>query len=189
MRGATWAPGKIGTCLQFDGQSGSVLIPAEYSYHGLKHFTLSAWVKLDGLPLQGNGNTIVNKGPEAAVQHFWWWIAYPPNYALTLEMGNQDHEWGASFGSDPLQWELGRWYHVAAVFDSDGTSSTVTHYRDGQAVGTSTRPEAFHSGTYDIKIGDYGGMHWMNGCIDEVKMWDQALTAEQIQAEHARGVQ
>ena len=109
------------------------------------------------MPVQGNGNTIVNKGPEAPVQHFWWWIGYPPDYALVLEMGSEAHQWGAGFGSGALQWELGRWYHVAAVFDSDGAKSTVTHYRDGEVVGAATRDEAFHCGAYDIKIGDYGG--------------------------------
>jgi len=189
MRQATWAEGRIGGCLQFDGRSGSVLIPAEYSYHNLRHFTLSGWVKLSGLPVQGNGNTIVNKGPEAPVQHFWWWIGYPPDYALVLEMGSEAHQWGAGFGSGALQWELGRWYHVAAVFDSDGAKSTVTHYRDGEVVGTATRDEAFHCGAYDIKIGDYGGMHWMDGCIDEVKMWDRTLSADEVRAEYARAAQ
>jgi len=99
MREATWAEGKVGGCLQFDGHSGSVTIPAEYSYHNLRHFTLSAWVKLTGLPVPGNGHTIVNKGPEAPVQHFWWWIGYPPNYPLILEMGSEAHQWGAGFGS------------------------------------------------------------------------------------------
>ncbi len=183
MSDAEWADGKIGKCLKFDGQTGRVLIPAEYSYHNLKQFTLSAWVKLTGLPVQGNGHTIVNKGPEAPVQHFWWWIGYPPNHALILEMGSEAHKWGAGFSTGALEWELDRWYHVAAVFECDGEKSTVTHYRDGEVVGSATRDEAFHSGGHDIKIGDYGGLHWMDGCIDEVKMWDRALSAEGIRAE------
>ncbi len=184
---ATWTNGKTGKCLCFDGESGRVDIPVEYSYHNLERFSLSAWVKLTGLPEKGNGNTIVNKGPEAPVQHFWWWIGYPPSYALNLEMGSEAHQWGAGFSSEALEWELGRWYHVAAVFECDGEKSTVTHYRDGEMVGTTTRDEAFNSGGYDLKIGDYGGLHWMNGCIDEVKMWDRPLSAEEVAAEYQRG--
>lgn len=185
LQGATWTAGRVGNCLQFDGHSGRVSIPVEYSFHSLRRFTLAAWVKLTGLPQQGNGHTIVNKGPEAPVQHFWWWIGYPPNYSLILELGSEAHQWGAGFGSQPLQWELGRWYHVAVVFECDGQKSTVTHYRDGEVVGTQTRDEVFHSGTYDLRIGDYGGLHWMDGCIDEVKIWDRALSAEEIRAEFA----
>ena len=143
-------------------------------------------MKLTGLPVQGNGNTIVNKGPESPVQHFWWWIGYPPSYPLVLEMGSEAHRWGASFGTGALEWELGRWYHVAAAFESTEGSSTVTHYRDGQVVGTATREEAFHSGNHDHRIGTYGGLHWMDGCIDEVRLWDQALSPEQIRAEYER---
>jgi hypothetical protein len=57
----------VGACLEFDGKRGQVLIPAEYSYHNLKRFSLSAWVKLTSMPEQGNGHTIVNKGPVAHV--------------------------------------------------------------------------------------------------------------------------
>lgn len=101
-------------------------------------------------------------------------------------MGSEAHRWGASFVSRPLKWELGRWYHVASVFECDGKKSTVTHYRDGELVGTRTREEVFHSGTHDIRIGSYGGLHWMDGCIDEVKMWDRALSAEEVRAEYER---
>jgi len=187
MRGCNWAEGKLGSCLQFDGESGQVIIPVEYSYHNLKTFTISAWVRLDSLPVKGNGHTIVNKGPEAPVQHFWWWIGYPPDYRLNLEMGAKGYKWGAGFESKPLEWQLGRWYHVAVTFECDGKKSTVTHYRDGDAVGTFTREEAFHSGGYDLKIGTYGTLHWMDGCIDEVKMWDRALRAAEIRAEYERG--
>ncbi|MGQ9730344.1 MAG: LamG domain-containing protein [Candidatus Zipacnadales bacterium] len=184
LRDCRWAEGRVGHCLQFDGKSGEVLIPAEFSFHNLTQFTLSAWVKLTGLPVQGNGNTLVNKGPESPVQHFWWWIGYPPSYSLVLEMGSEAHRWGASFSSDPLDWELGRWYHVAVVFESAEGSSKTVHYRDGQMVGTVTREEAFNSGSYDIRLGTYGGLHWMDGYIDEVKFWDRALSAEEIRLEY-----
>ena len=187
VRDAAWAEGKLGTCLQFNGHEGQVLVPAEYSYHNLKQFSLSAWVKLAGLPVQGNGHTIVNKGPEAPVQHFWWWIGYPPSHPLILEVGSQDHRWGASFGTGRLEWAPDRWYHVAAVFQCDGRKSTVAHYRDGRLVGRSTRDEVFHSGSYDLKIGTYGGLHWMDGSIDEVRLWDRPLTADEVLAEYKRG--
>lgn len=75
---------------------------------------------------------------------------------------------------------------MAAVFACDGKTSTVTHYRDGEVVGTVARHEVFHSGSSDLKIGTYGGLHWMHGCINEVKMWDRALTAQEVRTECAR---
>ncbi len=187
VSGAEWVEGKIGKALQFDGKSGGVSINANWAYNNLSSFSLSAWVRLDALPVQGNGASLVNKGPEAPVQHFWWWIGYPPNYSIVLELGSEGHQWGQSFGSDPQTWELGRWYHVATTFESEGGSSTAVFYRDGEKVGEKTVEEPFHSGAHDLKLGTYGGLHWLNGALDEVKLWDRVLTAEEVQAEYGRG--
>ncbi len=184
---AEWVEGKIGGALRFDGQSGSVLIPNQWAYNNLSSFSLSAWVRLETFPETGKGATLGNKGPEAPVQHFWWWIGYPPDYSIILELGSEQHQWGQSLASGPMTWELGRWYHVAVTLESDGQSSTAVFYRDGQKVGEQTIGEGLHSGGYDINLGTYGGMHWLNGTLDEVKLWDQVLTTEDVQAEYLRG--
>jgi hypothetical protein len=170
LRGGRWTPGVKGSALAFDGRRGGVLVPGAESLHGLTQFTLSAWVRLDALPTRGNGATLINKGPEAPVQHFWWWIGYPPCHPLILELGNQQHQYGRSLHSPALKWELGRWYHVAVVFQRDGKQSTATHYRDGQALGTQTADKPFHSGEHDLLLGAYGGLHFLNGALDEVKI-------------------
>lgn len=186
VAGAEWVEGRIGHALRFDGRSGSVAIPGNWAYNNLRAFSLCAWVRLDALPDKGKGGTLVNKGPEAPVQHFWWWIGYPPNYSLILELGNEKHRWGRSLASDPQTWELGRWYHVATTFRSTPDGSTAVFYRDGKMIGERTIAEPFHSGQYDLKLGTYGGLHWLNGTLDEVKFWDRTLTADEILAEYRR---
>jgi len=183
---ARWTEGRIGSALQFDGQRGAVTMPANWAYNNLKAFSLAAWVRLDALPTQGHGATLVNKGPESPVQHFWWWIGYPPDHSLILELGNESHRWGRSLGSGPQPWEPGRWYHLATTFRSEGGQSTAVFYRDGAKVGEGTLDEPFHSGTYDLKLGTYGGLHWLNGALDEVRLWDRVLTDEEVRAEYAR---
>jgi len=184
---AKWVPGRIGSALKLDGQHGEVSIKTNWAFSDLPAFSLSAWVRLDALPEPGKGASLVNKGPEAPVQHFWWWIGYPPDYSLVLEVGSEKHQWGQSFASQPLQWELGRWHHVATAFTSNGQTSTAVLYRDGQKVGESTLAEGFHSGAYDLKLGTYGGMHWLNGTLDEVKLWDRVLTPGEVLSEYRRG--
>lgn len=186
LRGGQWTPGVKGSALAFDGRSGGVSVPGAESLHGLTQFTLSAWVRLDALPARGNGATLINKGPEAPVQHFWWWIGYPPDHPLILELGNPQHQYGRSLHSPRLKWELGRWYHLAVVFQSDGKQSTATHYRDGHALGTQTADEPFHSGDHDLLLGAYGGLHFLNGALDEVKIWDRTLTPDEINSEARR---
>jgi hypothetical protein len=177
-----WARGVRGTCLDFDGEKSHVRIRHNYSLDGLREFTLSAWVNLRRLPEQGHGASVVNKGPEAPVQHFWWWIGYPPSYSLILEMGNEKYQWGTSFASKPLEWELGRWYHVAVTYRWDGKNATARLYRDGELVGEQTKDEEFHAGDYDIIIGSYSStnIHGLDGFIDEVKIYDTALEDDAI---------
>jgi len=186
VSGAEWVPGRAGDALHFDGKTDEVAIATNWAYNNLTALSLSAWVKLDALPQPGNGATLVNKGPEALVQHFWWWIGYPPDYALILELGSEKHQWGSSADSGALQWELGRWYHVATTFTSDGASSRAAFYRDGELVGERTLDEPFHSGSYDFKLGTYGGGHLLNGALDEVKLWDRVLSAEEVREEYRR---
>lgn len=180
--GATWTEGKHGQALAFNGRSEAPII-ADEPFHNLKSFSLCAWVKLNSLSQPGNGRTIINKGPESPVQHFWWWIGYPPGYQLTLEMGNEKHQWGTSFTSGPLEWELGRWYNVAVTCRRDGDKVIVCHYRDGKLLAQEEKQDDLQSGSYDLRLGSYGGLHFMDGAIDDVKFYNVALTAEQVAAE------
>ncbi len=182
VRGPTWSQGVQGTALTFTRSSDDVFIPAGDPYNGLRRFSLAAWIKLDRLPEPGDGRTIINKGPEAPVQHFWWWVGYPPSYALSIELGNESHQWGVPFSSSALTWEIGRWYHVAVTVESANGVCTVTHYRDGQPVGQVQRPEDLHSGDHDLRLGNYGSLHGMRGAIDEVRFYDTVLGPSEIAA-------
>jgi len=183
--GAQWVDGVSGSAIKFDGSSGSVEVRVNFEFHCLSEFTISAFVRLDDLPTKGNGATMLNKGPEAPVQHVWWWIGYPPDYPLILELGNEKHRWGTSFSTKPLKWDIGRWYHVAVTFKRRGDQCIVRHYRDGELVGEVTKVDELHSGTYNLRIGSYGGLHWINGAIDEVKFYNVALGDEEIRNEAA----
>lgn len=184
---ATWTEGRFGKALSFDGRRSAVVIPHNYLMDNLSEFTVMAWVKVNALPTPHNGGTIVNKGPESPVQHFWLWIGYPPNHSLILEVGNENHRYGVSCGSGKLSWEIGRWYHVAAVFSSQKGKSTARLYRDGVQVGEKTWDEVFNSGLYDLRLGSYGGIHTLNGVLDEVKFFNQALSPETIRSEASMG--
>ena len=186
LRDGRWITGVHGSALAFDGRRGGVSVAGGDGLDNLTEFTFAAWVRLDALPENHKGATLINKGPEAPVQHAWWWIGYPPAYVLTLELGNEHHEWGVVANSKPLEWKLGQWYYVATVVKCNGKTSAVTHYRDGNKVGGANLQGVFHSGDYDLQLGSYGGAHWLNGALDEVKIWDRALTQEEIRQEQKR---
>jgi hypothetical protein len=84
-------------------------------------------------------------------------------------------------------WIQDTWYHIICVFDD--TADTMTIYVNGalenQLTGVNTNPgEPDH----EINIGgrrDAGGQ--FDGLIDEVKIWNYALTSEQVRTEYAGG--
>jgi hypothetical protein len=179
-----WVPGVHGSALDFDGQQSHVYVRHNYSLDGLREFTLSAWVKIRRLPQPGHGLSLINKGPEAPVQHVWWWIGYPPDYSLVLEMGNEKYRYGTSFASQPLQWELNRWYAVAVTYRWDGHQAVARFYRDGQLVGEATKQEQLHTADHDIFLGAYwgGDGHVLDGALDDVRIFAEALSEPQIKA-------
>jgi len=156
--------------------------------HNLTEFTLSAWVRLDALPTKGNGATLINKGPEEPVQHFWWWIGYPPAYELTLELGDESNPMGRQFpavthsNGNSASGITSPWFSNATAAEAP-----FTHYRDDTVVGTETINGAFDSGTYDVQLGTYSNLHGLNGALQEVKIWDRALHAEELQQDRAKG--
>ncbi|GAH71777.1 unnamed protein product, partial [marine sediment metagenome] len=71
-----------------------------------------------------------------------------------------------------------RWLHLAGVLDEDG----ITFYRDGQIVGTKSVPRTMIGGSSDLDIGRGFGAarRQMPGYIWEVRLYDRALSAEEI---------
>lgn len=79
--------------------------------------------------------------------------------------------------------ELGTWYHLVGVRDGD----EVKLYLDGKLVSTteagpadvSTGPLSVGRAQYAAEKGDF----W-NGSIDQVSVFDRALTADEVSALH-----
>jgi len=80
----------------------------------------------------------------------------------------------------------GIWHHVAAVFDRDGN---LQGYTDGITDGNPTDISAYSSNSitssWNADIGNDGNSkHRWNGTIDEVRIYNRSLTAEEV-AKHA----
>jgi hypothetical protein len=74
------------------------------------------------------------------------------------------------------------WNHVAAVLN--GQSATI--YVNGQSLGTTTLPYIPNLSSTNLAIGvlDYPGRYF-NGMIDEVRIYNRALTAQEITSRYA----
>ena len=78
--------------------------------------------------------------------------------------------------------ELGKWYYLAYTH-TDDNNGLVEIYLDGEVTYSeeSGNPVAPAENTSAVTIGTWGGEAW-TGSVDEVRLWNRALSADEIQA-------
>ena len=172
IKGAKWVQGKIKTGLEFDGNGNIVEIPHDQVFD-LTEYTISAWVKTKPT---GKWQTVIGKEPVAgSPRNYGVFVAGDTNLlGVNYTTGG---DWKTAFSKTVAA--DGKWHHVAATFD--GTS--LRAYFDGVMEGeTKTEIPPDHN-TESVKIGRWGnprGDYW-SGVLDEVAMFNQALTEDEIQ--------
>ena len=85
----------------------------------------------------------------------------------------------------PQPVEVGRWHHVAATYDNE----TMRLYLDGKEVATLERGGPVNPSGAQLCLGSYAPSHpraFFQGALDEVRIWDRALSAEEIAKQAAK---
>jgi len=187
--GVTWSStGGVdgGGAYSFDGTSGTYIEITDddsLDFNSTsEHFTIMAWAK-HTCPTCEDRDVIISKGDVGNCQ---------ANYALNFNYSNGHMEFSINDGSscaglDQLvgstEWQNNTWYHVAAVYD--GTNLKL--YLNGASDGSKVAAKVPHATTTPLRIGwGYSSFLW-NGLIDEVQIYDSALTPEQITAIYNSG--
>lgn len=152
----------------FVRQSGDDFVQLPDMQLATTEFTLMAWVR----PL--------------STQQEYAGIIFNDNgsYGLNFSTGNQLGFHHESAGSDAWAWNSGLvveqnvWSHVAMVANAEG----VTLYLNGVPAERPLDLGPAEFGT--MKIGSYKGWNGrnMNAMIDEVSIWDRALTVEEVRS-------
>lgn len=81
---------------------------------------------------------------------------------------------------------LNTWHHVVATYDH--AANNVRFYIDGELVATRTSPGALNDTSGDpayIGYSPSGANEFSNGLIAEVRLWNRALTTEEVQTNFA----
>jgi hypothetical protein len=173
-----------GNAYFFNGSSNYVDCGAGPSLNFLTNFTLSAWINLtasDGWyrPILSK-QTVDGGGNDRA--EFDLQVQVGGN--LNFFMGDGSGGYGVLLYGGVLQGQ--RWYHVAVTF----TSNVVVLYLDGQANQTGTYSAAARPfGVLPLQISRYnnGDLQFFQGAIDEVRVYNRALTSNDIAALYAAG--
>ncbi len=176
IQGATRASGRFGRALSFDGVNDVVTV-ADAATLDSPHVTVSAWV----LPTTLSGwRTAVMKEAAAGVVYGLYAHDNAPNPAMTVGMSGVDH---SASGAAPLP--LNTWSHLAATYDG----ATVRLFVNGTQVSTKAISGTLAASANPLRIG--GNSLWVryfSGTIDEVRVYNRALSAAEISADMNRAV-
>lgn len=173
IEGAEWTEGKYGRALDFDGESGdNVAIPASEELDLTDEFTLEAWVRPEA---EGKYGHIFIK--ENAAEDEYAYRLTDRYGQLRAYLGDPQLELSSEEGALPLN----TWSYVT-VTDS---GYHVRLYVNGVLV--DTEPAQQILGTDGpLRIGAsriWGASSGFSGKIDEPRVYDRALTADQIEAD------
>jgi hypothetical protein len=163
-----------GNALCFDGSNDRVEV-ANDSLLNTSHISLQAWVRLDG----GSWpySCVVTKRNCCGANLEQWTMQFE-GYGHMHFHTNTDS--GTVFLTDTNVLQTGVWTHFTATYDGD----SACLYRNGIliALDTTTRGNIIPK-SFPVVIGDRdGGLDWWPGAIDEVRIWDRALTQQEILA-------
>lgn len=185
-----WVKGKFGGALEFNG-SNYVVVPDSDSLDMTDSVTVMFWFATDK-------KMVVFEDRQAVVgKHYLEYEVgiYPSGgiHTYTNDGTGGGYDEGINVGiagklpDKDADWELGKWYHLAWTLD--GVKETV--YVNGVLIGTFNKP---HKGTkaqeHTLEIGRrQGGSLPFVGMIDEVAVFNVALTLEDIQEIYERGLE
>jgi hypothetical protein len=174
---ARTAAGKIGRAIDFDGVDDYVSVADSNALDLTTGMTLEAWVQLDTV---SPWRTAIFKEKAGSVV-----------YDLYATNASNSPQGEARFGSAIVQTgappalSAGVWTHLAVTYD--GTALRV--YRNGAQAATKAASGAIQTSTGALRIG--GNLIWgeyLDGRIDEVRVYNRALSAGEITADMTRPV-
>ena len=179
-----WRPGKHGQAMDFSSGQTAVTVEKTTELDCDTQVSIAAWIKLG--EAEGRG-MIVNHGYA---------------YRLAVRQGKQrrmefqlslDGKWAGNWLVGKTTLDVGRWYHVAGVYDgkerriyvdgeldtskpAHGTVGAGRHFLIGGAVVRRGKKRIFKDG----ETVAYHVQEAFAGTIDEVRIWNRALSPEDV---------
>ena len=192
--GVTYAPAEVGQGFSLDGQAHQIVVPdaPELNFKNNQDFSLEVWIQ----PLANPGNwqdimSIIDKriAPDTITQ-----LGYELNLqggVVTFQMADTlaPFSWHNFSGGPDLR--DGKFHHVAVTVQRNSTTGGQL-FIDGQLVLTfdPTVCPGDLSNTGPLRIGNHatpGLQAFYHGIIDEVSLYNRALSVGEIQAIYNAG--
>ncbi|MBQ9769069.1 MAG: nucleoside hydrolase, partial [Clostridia bacterium] len=172
--------GKVGNSMFITDDGDGFIVPHKdsFNFSATDSYTLTAWIKADSF---GGWRSIAAKNRDDSGSQYYG-LFLNSNY-LTFAMGVRTVDEVKAWPAISTKIEAGEWYQVVLVQDGEAGKSYI--YLDGALVGT-------HDATYDYSGStpwEIGGRftaakEYFKGGIDELKLYNIALEAEEIESEY-----
>ena len=184
--------GVIGKGLEFNGLSdyADFPVPRPASLSFKDRMTVMLWVKRRSLD---DSQLIIGDG------------AYFDGWRIGTIKGFADRIF-VEFGATPPTKEGGKiyldsggtgesltgfkWIHVALTFDKDSPDRNINIYVNGKLAAGQNKKDDINltAGKNPLSLAKKaGGIYWFKGVLDELKLYNRALSADEIKAEYRRG--
>ena len=163
--GFEWMPAKFENGLQFGGAGGHVEIPKSPKLESAESVTLMAWV---------NFNSVAGRQDI---------VSYADSYAIMMDGALLrgfifQGAWPMAVGATTVK--PNEWYFVAMTYDSQD----IKIYVNGELDGSAAAPGKIVYQAAPFWLGgapaDPGQAWWFNGILDEVEIWNRAMTEDEI---------
>ncbi len=170
--GPRWVEGHLGGALDFDGVDDFVEVPHNSLLSLTKEITIAAWTNMR---LTASGEmAIVSKGGWGA-NDLPYEVTETPGDVIFWQFYNDAGRDSCSPDSPPV----GEWHHITATYDG----KVFKCYIDGTVAEEWAYAGTMPKNTASVTIGRRSrGGTFFNGMIDDVAIYDRALSEEEIQS-------
>jgi glucose/arabinose dehydrogenase/PKD repeat protein len=169
---ATWSTqGKYGNALSFNGTSAKTTVADSASLHLTSGMTLEAWVNPSAVT--SAWRDVIVKGDDD-----YYLMATSTPSSLPVGAGIFGGVKARAFGTSPLA--LNTWTYLATTYDG----ANLKLYVNGLLVSTTPKAGTIQTSTNPLQFGGdaiYG--QYFSGLIDEVRVYNGALTQAQVQTD------
>jgi len=184
VNGPAWVNGKFGKALSFNGSSTYVNLGNPPALQMTGSMTLSAWV-FETANVADDGQIVAKSDGASGWQLKSSKDTGPRTFgiAITNTAGASVQRYSQTVRA------LNTWYHVAGVYDA--TARTLNIYVNGilnNGVLSGTVPSSRLNSTVNANIGRRTGGFTIAGIVDDVRIYNRALTQSEIQSDMAVGV-
>jgi hypothetical protein len=181
VNGAGFGPGLLGQAFLFNGVNQYVSVPNDSNWSfGSNPFTINLLVKFNSIT-PGSNDQIPNVFVSDDVgpgNNDKWAFFYDGAGHLGFDLNSPSLAFLTVSPPTSFVAKTNAWYDFAIT----RSGSTYTFYADGVSLGTATSAVAVPQALAPLRIGYAEGSDDLNGSIENVGIYNQALTASQIAA-------